>query len=169
MLATKNECAKCLGVDRCDAKCERFRDLPSDPPCGARVEIARTTCPSTACSCCGKCPPGAKYVETMEGTAYGEVGHYVRVNLPPLLGGVIACGSWSAAACPGASGAVLSCCQRQASEPASTTFVGTLPFPFQDLCVCPIPPSQEVGTLVAQLVAPDNNVLDEDSRPIVCP
>ena len=64
---------------------------------------------------------------------------------------------------------MLSCCQRQATEPSSTTFVGTVPYPFQDFCMCPIPPSQALGTLLAQLVAPDNNVLDEDSKPIVCP
>jgi hypothetical protein len=169
MMATKNECAKCLGVDRCDAKCERFRNLPSDAPCGARVQIAQTTCPGTACSCCEVCPPGATYVETMEGTASGPVGTYLRVNLPPVLGGKVVCGSWSGATCPGGGGSGLSCCQRQASEPESTTFVGTLPYPFQDLCVCPIPPSTLLGTLVAQLVAPDNNVLGEDSRPIACP
>jgi len=167
--ATKGECATCLGVDRCDAKCERFADLPSDPPCDARVELTQTTCPSSACSCCVGCPPGLKFVETMEGTGFGPVGSYVRVNLPPMLGGQLTCGSWSPAICPGSGAGVVSCCQRQATEPASTTFVGTLPFPFQDFCFCPAPPSSEVGTLVAQLVAADNNVLDEDSKPIVCP
>jgi hypothetical protein len=167
--ATKGECATCLGVDRCDAKCERFADQPSDPPCDARIELTQTTCPSSPCSCCEKCPPGLKFLETMEGTGFGPVGSYVRVNLPPMLGGQLTCGSWSPATCPGASAGVLSCCQRQATEPASTTFVGTLPFPFQDFCICPVPASSEVGSLVAQLVAADNNVLDEESKPIVCP
>ena len=54
-------------------------------------------------------------------------------------------------------------------EPAATTYVGTLPYPFQDVCVCPPPPPVELGQLVAQLVDANDNAIVEDSKPITCP
>jgi hypothetical protein len=169
-LATKSECATCLGVDRCDAKCSTYADGPSDPPCGGTVDITSTTCPSTACSCCQDCPAGTKFVETMDGTASGPVDSYVRINMPPNFGGQISCGSWSAVTCPGVSANILACCQRQAGEPDTTTFHGTLPFPFAGIsCICPVPPSMEVGQLVAQLVTLNGGAVAEDTNPITCP
>ena len=82
-LATKSECATCLGVDRCDSKCSAYADGPNDPPCDVPVDVTATTCPSTACTCCEDCPAGIRCVETMDGHASGPVGSYVRINLPP--------------------------------------------------------------------------------------
>lgn len=169
-LATKSECGTCLGVDRCDAKCSAYADGPNDPPCDVVVDITATTCPSTACTCCEGCPAGVAWVETMTGHASGPLGSYVRINMPPNLGGQITCGSWSGVTCPGASAGILTCCQRQAGEPSTTTFTGTLPFPFAGIsCLCPVPAPTEVGQLVAQLVTLDNDAVDEDIEPITCP
>jgi len=169
-LATKSECGTCLGVDRCDSKCSAYADGPNDPPCDVLVDVTATTCPSTACTCCEDCPAGVRWVETMEGHASGPLGSYVRINLPPSLGGQITCGSWSSVTCPGPSAGILTCCQRQAGEPSTTTFTGTLPFPFVGTsCLCPAPAPMEAGQLVAQLVTLDNDAVAEDSQPVTCP
>jgi hypothetical protein len=134
------------------------------------VDITSTTCPSTACTCCKDCPAGVSFVETMTGNAAGPVGSYVRINMPPNFGGQITCGSWTGVTCAGVSANILACCQRQASEPSTTTFTGTLPFPFGGVsCICPAPPPTEVGQLVAQLVTPSGDAVDEDTQPITCP
>jgi hypothetical protein len=166
--ASKRACATCLGVDRCAAACDAYANLPSDGDCGARVEITAFGCPAQACSCEGLPLPGVKFRETISGEASAAEGHYLRVNILESLGGTLTCGSWSRAAC-GTGGFGLACCQRQAGEPATTTFVATLPFPFQDACICPVPPPLDAGSLVAQIVTPANDAIVEDSRPIVCP
>ncbi len=165
--ATKSECATCLNVDRCDPKCERFADLFTEPPCVGSIKITSATCPSAACSCCDVCPPGAKLTETLVGEANGPEGTYVRVNVSSLLGGQLTCGSWSSAPCPGGDAGLL-CCQRQTGEPATTTFVGTLPFALSN-CVCPLFPPTEVGSFTAQLVDLNNQAFKEASSAIVCP
>ena len=165
---TKRSCATCLGVDRCDAKCDPYPDLPGDPACGPRVEIASVSCPQQACSCCQICPAGATFRETVTGEASAPEGHWLRVNFLQSLGGQLTCGSWSSAPCPAGS-TDFSCCQRQPGEPATTTFVATLPFPFQNQCICPIPPSFEAGNVVAQIVNPSIDAILEDTEPIICP
>ena len=168
---------------------ERVRDLPRRGLTAATVEALgarprrpdrsavrrpgrRTTatrCPSTACTCCEDCPAGVRWVETMEGHASGPLGSYVRINLPPSLGVQITCGSWSNVTCPGPSAGILTCCQRQAGQPNTTTFTGTLPFPFVGIsCLCGVPPPTE-AQMLAQLVTLDNDAVDEDSMPITCP
>lgn len=165
----KRSCATCLGVDRCDAKCSNYPDLAGDTPCGdSAVEITSATCPSTACTCCDNCPPGVLFTETITGTARAPVDHYLRVNVLESLGGHLTCGAWSSAPCVlGSFG--LTCCQRQAGQPDSTSFTATLPFPFMNQCVCPVPPPLDAGTLNAQIVTPENNAVVEDSAPITCP
>lgn len=169
-VATKSECAKCLGVDRCDPKCSGYADGP-EGACEVFVDITSFTCPVTACQCCDVCPPGVRWQPTMEGRARGPVGAILRTNLPAIPDGELTCPSWTPVSCPGIpAGVGLQCCRREPGQPSETTFVGRdhLPpsaFPIQ--CVCPNPGPPSGVEMVAQVDAPTGGA--EDTVPVTCP
>ncbi|MCW5890734.1 MAG: hypothetical protein KIT14_09290 [bacterium] len=165
---TKRSCATCLGVDRCDAACDAYPDLPGEPACGARVALTSVGCPSQACTCCPDCPPGVRFRETASGEASAPEGWALRVNFLQTLGGELTCGSWTRTPCA-LCAFDLSCCERKPGQPAATTFVATPPFPFMDTCVCPVPPPLDAGAVLAQIVNPQNDAVAEASEPITCP
>lgn len=170
MLATKSECARCLGVDRCDPKCGAYDDGP-EGACELFVDVTSFTCPVTPCECCKECPPGVRWQPTMEGVARGPVGAILRTNLPPVPDGELTCPDWTPVSCPGVpAGVGLQCCRREPGQPGQTSFVGRdhLPpaaFPIQ--CVCPNPGPPAGVEMVAQVDAPLGQV--EDSVPVTCP
>lgn len=147
----KCECAKCLGVDRCDPKCAAYPDCENDPPCTEAVAITGKSCPSTACECCSgnfSFCKGVRPVIRMEGTASAPVGGFLRVNFTKAFGGEIQCPDWTPTSCQ--AGTDLLCCTRtSAQQPQQTTFVATQPLTPGVACICPTPPASPVN-LVAQ-------------------
>jgi|GEM_PF-5323269 len=168
--ATKAECATCLGVDRCDPRCERFAD-GNDPPCELFVDITGITCPTQSCVCCRMCPGGSRWVSTIQGVVRGPVGTVLRTNLPAPPDGELSCATWSVVTCPDTPGGILQCCQRQPEQPNESTFVGTSRMPPAASpidCICPTPPPAEGVEFVAQ-AGPDGLGIVEDTQPDTCP
>ena len=172
-LATKCECATCLGVDRCHPKCAAFADCPDVGGCDAAVAITKAECPPVACQCCTGASfcNGTFWTNRMEGTASGPVGATLRVNFVASLGGDLQCPGWTKTPCPPAA-STLNCCTRtSAQQPQQTTFVATLPAvpPFSPIqCICPPPSPVQIG-YVAQVGRSDVGAAVEDTRQMSCP
>jgi len=167
--ATKSQCAKCLQVDRCDAKCSAYAD-GSEGPCDLFVDIESLACPTTSCQCCKDCPAGVRWQETIRGRAGGPEGTILRTNLQAIPDGELMCTTWTQVACPGTPGGVTQCCRRDPGQPSETAFVGSNRQPpsiFPIDCFCPVPPPPVGVEIVAQVVTSTGGA--EDTVPVTCP
>lgn len=169
-VATKSECARCLGVDRCDPKCQRYADGP-EGACDLFVDIVSLTCPVTACQCGPMAPPGVRWQQVIDGIARGPVGTLLRTNLPAVPDGELSCPGWTPVSCPGApGGAGLQCCRREPGQPSQTAFIGVerQPPSFVPInCICPRPAPPVGVEMVAQVETPTAGA--EDTVPVTCP
>lgn len=167
--ATKSECAKCLGVDRCDAKCAKFQD-GSEGPCDLFVDITGITCPRQSCQCCDGCPGGINWASKLTGDARGPIGTILQTTLPRPPDGDLTCSAWTPVTCPGAA-IDGTCCERKPGNAEATAFAGESrqpPAVNPQGCICPPPPPPTGVAFVAKVIAPDGREL-EDQQTDICP
>lgn len=169
-VATKSECARCLGVDRCDPKCQAYADGP-EGACDLFVDIVSLTCRVTPCQCGGMSPPGVRWQEIIDGIARGPVGTILRTNLPGVPDGELSCPAWTKVPCPGVpAGTGLQCCRREPGQQNQTAFNGVVRHPPSLSpvdCVCPNPGPPAGVELVAQVETATDGA--EDTVPVTCP